>query len=214
MRIDVVVLLLTVVILLFAMAVPVFVAAHRRNARIACIENLRQLGEALSPWEDDNGSTNGNIRGSWMAPLETNAQSAGLNDGQIAWINVMGITNFVRSAKILQCPADRETPITTNATGLKIRISYFLNLDANEGYPQQMLAGDDNFTIGGVPIKPGFFILSSNAPISWSDTRHIRVGNVALADGSVDQVSPSALQNAAAYSFPGTPYSTNRLAIP
>ncbi|HEV2330449.1 MAG TPA: hypothetical protein VGY56_16830 [Verrucomicrobiae bacterium] len=216
-RIDVLVVVVTVVTLLFATAVPILVAAHRRAERINCIANLRQLGGALSPLEDEIGITNDNrsAHGPWMSLLETNAQTVGLNAGQVAWINAMkGCSNALTSSKILQCPADKETPITTGPTGLKIRISYYLNLDANEGYPQQIMAGDDNLSIGGVPIKPGIFELTSNAPVSWSDTRHIRVGNILLCDGSVDQVSSSSLQNAAAYSFPGTPYATNRVAIP
>jgi prepilin-type processing-associated H-X9-DG protein len=233
-RINVVVIVLVTVVWLFLfMAVPVFMAAHRRTERVTCIENLRQLGEALSPWEDGNGSTNGNgnAHGSWAAPLETNAQTVGLNDGQIAWMNIMGITNFVRSAKFLQCPADKETPTTAGPAGLKIRISYFLNLDANQGYPQQMMAGDDNIELGdaayhsplmvngvavtNVPVKPGILILPSNTPFSWTGARHITVGNILFCDGSVDQQSDWILaQNFQMSASQTNGVDTNRIAIP
>jgi hypothetical protein len=218
MRNDVLMAVLLVFLLfaiLFAMILPVNEAARRRAQRITCVANLRQVGMALRVWEDDNGSINRNDNTNRLSTafLETNAQTVGLNAGQIAWINAMGITNFARSTTFLQCPADRETQMTTNSAGVKIRISYFLNLDANESYPQQLMAGDDNLTIGGVPVKPGILILATNT-LAWTGKRHRFVGNIALADGSVDQVSPLALQNAAAYSLPGTPYSTNRLAIP
>jgi hypothetical protein len=224
-RIDVVVAVMLsalLFILLLAMALPVHEAFRRRSEEINCVSNLRQVG-----LEDGSGS-----RRPWTGLLETNADTVGLNAGQIAWINSVGISNFERSLtsltlrKILQCPADKETPITTNVTGIEIRISYFLNPDATAAYPQQLLCGDDNFALGtpGEPVpvegfdspavKPGILLLSSNTLISWTRSRHGGIGNIGLADGSVCQVSSSALQNAAAYSVAGTPLTTNRLAIP
>lgn len=227
-RIDVVVILLVAIVLLFlAMAVPVFVAAHRRAQRINCAENLRQLGMAMRVWEDNNDNTHR----SWPPLLETNAQTVGLNAGQVAWINAIGITNFVRSAKILKCPADKKTPMTTSAAGLKIRISYFLNLDANESYPQEMMAGDDNLELGdaafgsplevngvpvaNVPVKPGILILPSNTPFSWNEARHMTVCNVLFCDGSVagesDWILAQEFQMSAAQT---NGVGTNRFAIP
>ncbi|HEV2453279.1 MAG TPA: H-X9-DG-CTERM domain-containing protein [Verrucomicrobiae bacterium] len=212
--------------LLLAMTLPVHEAFRRRSERINCVSNLRQVGLELRETEG-SGS-----RRPWTSLLETNAETVGLNAGQIAWINSIGISNFEGSLtsltirKILQCPADKETPISTNVTGIKIRISYFLNPDATAAYPQQMLCGDDNFALGkpgepapvdgldGPAVKPGILLLSSSTLISWTRSRHGGIGNIGLADGSVSQVSPSALQNAAAYSVAGTPLSTNRLAIP
>lgn len=201
-----------VAVMLAVLLVVLVMAMPRREARITCVANLRQVGMALRVWEEDNGS--GNTNSQWSSLLETNAQTVGLNAGQVAWINAMGITNFGRSAKILQCSSDKETPTTTSTAGLKIRISYFLNMDASAGFPQEIMAGDDNLAIGGIPAKPGVQMLPSNALVSWTRTRHRFVGNIALADGSVEQTSSVGLQSAAAYSFMGTPFATNRLAIP
>jgi prepilin-type processing-associated H-X9-DG protein len=159
----------------------------------------------LRVWEDD---------GVRISALETNDETVGFNSGQIGWINAIGISNIVHSAKVLQCPFDKETPTTTNPAGLEIRISYFLNLDANEGYPQELLDGDDNFDIGGVRVRPGILNLSSNTLVSWAPGRHGSANNIGLADGSVEQQSSSRLQNAIQYSFEGTPSLTNRIAIP
>jgi len=187
--------------ILFGMVMP-----PRRESRITCIANLREISTALRVWENDNAPG--------MPPLKNSEPTNGLNSGQIAWINATGISNIVHSSKILICPADRETPTTTDAAGNKIRISYFLNSDANEGYPQEILSGDDNLAAKGIPVKPGIFELSSNTPIAWTLARHRYGGNISLADGSVEQTTSSSLENAAVYSLNGTPLFTNRFAIP
>jgi prepilin-type processing-associated H-X9-DG protein len=48
--------------------------------------------------------------------------------------------------------------------------------------------------------------LSTDTPISWTAARHKFVGNLALADGSVQQVTQDGLRSALV--------ATNRLAIP
>jgi hypothetical protein len=201
--------LLAISLLLLIIALPVYKAAQRREANITCVDNLKQIGLASRIWETDNGSP--------INPrpilLDTNFPTVGLNDGQIAWIHLIGISNIVHLSRILQCPRDTETPMTTNSTGLKIRISYFWNLDANEGYPQQVMFGDDNLIINGARIKPGIFELSSKMSVSWAPGRGL-VNNIGLADGSVEQQSSAGLQNAVQYSFEGVPSLTNRIAIP
>jgi prepilin-type processing-associated H-X9-DG protein len=202
--------LLAISLLLLIMALPVYKAAQRRDANITCVENLKQIGLASRVWEADNGSP--------INPrpilLDTNFPTVGLNDGQIAWIHSIGFSNIVHSSKILQCPRDTETPMTTNSNGLKIRISYFWNLDASEGYPQQVMFGDDNLIFDGAGVKPGVFELTSKMSASWAPGRHGLANNIGLADGSVEQQSSAGLQNAVQYSFEGVPSLTNRIAIP
>jgi len=83
-------------------------------------------------------------------------------------------------------------------------------LDADESRPQTLLSGDDNFAVGGVPIKPGLFELSSNARVSWTRARHKFNGNIGYADGSVQEFSTLGLQQTLLQSG----IATNRLAIP
>ncbi len=202
-RLDV---LLAVLLAILLLTILLPMVLPRRPSRIICVSNLRQVSMAQRIWENDNGPG--------MPSLNTIKPTNGLNSGQIAWANAMGISNIVHSSKILICPRDRETPTTTDAAGNKIRISYFLNLDASESYPQQILDGDDNLATSGVPVTSGIFEVSSNTSFSWTSARHRHVGNIGLADGSVEQTTSSSLQNAAAYSFLGTPFFTNRFAVP
>ena len=203
-----------IVVFLFTMILP---PTHGRASRIVCINNLKQISMALNVWEGDgNGETN-------PAPRHI---PTGLNSGQLAWIDEMGFSNVLRSAQVLGCPADTEKPSTNPA--FPIRISYFLNLDANKIYPQLVLSGDDNLAVGDgihprpyhgaaegdIPVKPGILEATTNTTMVWTGTRHHDVSNISFADGSVAMESTIGLINVFQFNFAGTPMTTNRLAIP
>jgi hypothetical protein len=118
------------------------------------------------------------------------------------------MSNEIGSAKILHCPDDLSRIAATNfTTDLAGKISYFVNADASDdALPQMVLDGDDNFAIGGVPVKSGLLEITSNTSIAWTGARHKFVGNLGIADGSVQQVTQSGLRS--------TLVGTNRFAIP
>jgi prepilin-type processing-associated H-X9-DG protein len=126
------------------------------------------------------------------------------------------MSNKLISPKYLICPADHEHVPATNWTTdfNNSHISYFLNPDASEAYPQEIMDGDDNLAINGVPVKSGLLLLSPIGGISWTTERHGHVGNLGFADGSVAEESASGLQNALQLSLQGTPITTNRIVIP
>lgn len=220
-RLEVLVVVFMTILLfaiLFALVLPIREAERRRAERLNCINNLREINMALRTWEADG----------WR---ETNSTvesiPSGLNSGQKAWIDVMGMSNVLRSAKILRCPADREDA-PTNSPGFHVRISYFLNLDASETYPQMILSGDDNLVIGDrkhprpvdgaaegdIPVKSGILEITTNTEIAWTGKRHGFVASIGFADGSVAEESFSGLNNAAQCNVGDTPTTTNHWAIP
>jgi prepilin-type processing-associated H-X9-DG protein len=73
-----------------------------------------------------------------------------------------------------------------------------------------LLSGDDNFAIDGIPVNSGVLQLPANAPVAWTKARHKSVGNIGMADGSVQQVTTDGLQKA----LQQTGAATNRLVIP
>jgi prepilin-type N-terminal cleavage/methylation domain-containing protein len=110
-------------------------------------------------------------------------------------------------------------------------ISFFVCGDCNESYPQMVLSGDRN--IGSTATQPASAIIMNNGwelgvasqgnpngytpgpSWAWSaNEMHLKVGNIGLADGSVDQVSASALQNALAYATNGTPWAVQYFNFP
>jgi prepilin-type processing-associated H-X9-DG protein len=135
------------------------------------------------------------------------------------------MSNELSTPKILICPADTARTSATNFTDdlNSSHISYFVGVDADEAYPQRIMSGDDNFALGGVPVKSGLFTFATNAPLVWGPGRHGDgprhfwttppthfVGNIGYADGSVAEVSDAGLQQALFQSA----LATNRLAIP
>jgi len=69
------------------------------------------------------------------------------------------MSNELSTPKILLCPEDtRRTYATNFSTGFSgANISYFLNPDAVETYPQMILDGDDNLLVDGKPVSAGNF---------------------------------------------------------
>jgi prepilin-type processing-associated H-X9-DG protein len=208
-RIDVIVVaVIFLLAILAAMLLPVREAARRRDDNLICMNNLRQLAVEMRVWQGDNNPEHP------LSAAVTNETLLNINRGQRAWVKGMGLTNLLASAKTLRCPADTTPAETNDLSRLHVKISYFLNLDANENYPQTLLMGDDNFAISGVPVKLGILELSTNTSVTWFGGRHGRIGNIGFADGSVAEESDAGLQTALEYSLNGTPMTTNRLAIP
>jgi prepilin-type N-terminal cleavage/methylation domain-containing protein len=93
-----------------------------------------------------------------------------------------------------------------------LNTSYFVGVDAQDTYPSMFLTGDHNLGSGNPPAaaycaapavyNPGFAVsLGTNFPpvnlsVGWMDNTHSRMGNVGLADGSVQGFNRFTLQSA------------------
>jgi prepilin-type processing-associated H-X9-DG protein len=200
--------------LLAVLLLPGLAASKRKSNRINCASNVIQIGLTYRLWEGDNGD---------KYPMAISVTNGGAMEA-IATGNVAAcfqvMSNELSTTKILVCPEDADRIVATNFTTdfNNSKISYFVSLNVtNEINPQAILSGDDNFEIGGVPVKSGLLELSIPVPISWTGARHKFAGNILFADGSVQQVSSKVgpintkgLQSA----FQQTGIATNRLAIP
>lgn len=95
-------------------------------------------------------------------------------------------------------------------------ISYFISLDAAEMYPQMILDGDDNLLVDGQPVQQGILNFRTGSTIAWTKDRHHGVGNISMADGSVQQVTGDGLKSAVGSSTSGAPTNnaTSRWLIP
>ncbi|MGA2801610.1 MAG: type II secretion system protein [Verrucomicrobiota bacterium] len=201
--VTVIVVLLFVITIFLTLLTP---AHDSRKWRIDCVGNLKQIGLAYRLWANDNND---------KFPMQvsiTNGGTMELANGRNAWINFPVMSNILSNLKFLICPQDtKQTPATSFSRGFNNNnVSYFVGLDANLDHPQMFLSGDDNFEIGGVPVKSGLLLLATNASANWTAARHVNQGNIGLADGSVQQLTANELQQA----FQQTGVATNRLAIP
>ena len=195
-----------VVMVMLAMLLPALSAAKRKSSKINCVNNLKQLGLAYRIWEGDNGD---------LSPMGVSITNGGAMELAVAG-NVIAafqvMSNELSTPKILLCPKDIPRTYATNFAGLaNSNISYFVGVEVtNDASPRLILSGDSNFEIGGTPVKPGLQSFWTNDPVGWTATRHVRAGNLGLADGSVQAVNFLKLRDY----FEQTGWATNRLAIP
>lgn len=109
-------------------------------------------------------------------------------------------------AGVIPAGSANTTPFTND-----LEVSYFIGVDAADTFPQMFLDGDHNMGGNGNPPTTGYlwnlptasgtagnFSLGTNfvngqGP-GWMDNMHSKQGNVGLADGSVQQLSRSKVQ--------------------
>jgi len=214
---------LLVVICVVAVLVAVLLLSlqnhHDGRQRIYCINNLKQVDLAFKIWEGDNGD---------KYPMAVSVTNGGAMELAVTG-NVAGIfrtmSNELATPKVLVCPQDTKRIAGTDffAGFSNANISYFVGLDAEDKYPQMIISGDDNLEVNGVRVRPGILNLPPNTSVEWTENerhglpqqlsilkQHLRIGNLGLADGSVQTTTTSALQSA----LVNTGSATNRLVIP
>jgi hypothetical protein len=183
--------------------------AYSPTKKIACEDNLRQIGLAFKIGILPQGDR-------YPTQVSTNEGGAMelVSAGDVAAVfRVM--SNELSTAKVLICPEDSNRHFATDFTGAfgNTNISFFVGLDAADNYPKSILAGDDNFMIQKVAVKSGVFELSTNTPIAWTSKRHRFAGNIGLADGSVLTTADSDLTNAIINQYKWSSDFTNRFRI-
>jgi prepilin-type N-terminal cleavage/methylation domain-containing protein/prepilin-type processing-associated H-X9-DG protein len=136
------------------------------------------------------------------------------------------MSNELSTPKILMCPSEYESSMRQAASSFgdfvssalastvpytnDLNTSYFVGVDAQDTYPQMFLTGDHNLGSGNPPVQPylaapaigtpcvslGTNFLDSNLSVGWMDNTHSKMGNVGLADGSVQEFNHYTLQSA------------------
>ena len=192
---------LTVLAALILAVLPRF---KPRASRIACANNLKQIGLSFRLFATDNAD---------HYPMQVPVLEGGtmelVSSGQV-FPHFLAMSNELGTPRILLCPRDKQRTNATKWSGLSdSNVSYFVGLDGEETEPSRWLSGDRNFTNR---LAPGnrFLELTTNSVLGWSKEMHRQAGNVVLCDGSVRQFSNSTLRAAIQAMGPGT----NRLVIP
>jgi prepilin-type N-terminal cleavage/methylation domain-containing protein len=180
---------IAIIAILAGLLLPALARAKAKAKRIACLNDLKQVSLAFRIWENDNGD-----KYPWNIPL-TKGGSLGSPD----WTdNFRVCSNELGAQRILVCPVDLKKKVATNWVFMSgdANVSYFLGTNSTEIKPQTILAGDSNVTGGGGGLDPHWSIyLGTSIDAAWDATLHVFCGNLALADGSVQQSTTLTLRD-------------------
>ena len=179
---------IAIIAILAGMLLPALSASKAKAKRIACVNNLRQTSLGFRFWSHDNAD---------KYPWNLSVTNGGSGDSP-DWTDHFRIcSNELSTATVLWCPADVKKKPATNwvsASGQE-NISYFVGTTSTEDKPQTILLGDSNVTGGDGGLDPKWSkFLGSSIDATWDRTIHTRKGNLALADGSVQQTKTENLR--------------------
>ena len=197
---------LAVITVLVAMMLPATARRHNGGIQVQCANNLKWAGLAFRIWEGDNNDLYPN------AVSRTNGGAMEYQSGPTVFHHFQVMSNELSTPKVLICPqeTDRARLVATNFEFFcNSNISYFVGLDAREANPMMFLSGDHNIT-DGTSLQNGLLELTTNRSARWTREVHKKIGNICLADGSVQQSSITGLQDQIAH----TGVVTNRLLMP
>ncbi len=169
---------IVVLAVLAAILLPALAAGQKKSSKIGCVNNLKQCELAFRVWEGDNGD---------KYPMDVSMTNGGTMEfitGADTFRHFQVMSNELDTPKILICPQDTRTA-ADNFDHLKNRnVSYFVGLDAKDEFPQRFLDGDRNIT-GESALKNGILKLVPGQRASWTESIHVKQGNLGLVDGSV-----------------------------
>jgi hypothetical protein len=199
-----VLIVIAVVAVLVILLLPA-TSGSRKSTRIACANNLMQIGMSFRVWAGDHGE---------KFPMQLSVSNGGAMEfigTPETFRHFQVMSNELGTPRILFCPADTKRGCATNFTSElnNSRISYFVGVDATQTNAMMLLSGDRNIT-NGTAITRGLLELTTNRPTGWTSELHFKSGNVGLADASVQQVTTLGLRSL----LEAAGSATNRIALP
>ena len=199
---------LMVIIAILVVVAGMILPANRPRTpaiRIKCVNSLRSIGLVFRVFATDHEE---------RFPMQVWPNEGGslevVAEG-VAFRHFVVMSNQLGTPVSLVCPSDTKRKAATNFPSVTVaNLSYFVGLNATNGQPQSLLAGDRNLSINGSPIRPGLVELTTNLVVGWTAEMHNLQGNIAMGDGSVQQFSGTRLRGA----LRDTGQVTNMLAVP
>lgn len=180
---------IAIIAILAGLLLPALARAKAKAARINCVSNLKQVGLGFRLYSNDHTD-----KFPWAVAVADDGAS-----GQSALQQFVICSNEFNSPKILTCNSDTRTKKATtwvsgNAGSIfnedTTHLSYFIGDSADESKPQTILSGDENPSATTWAAS----ITTEPTDVNWGTDIHNNAGNLALGDGSSQQVTTAGLR--------------------
>jgi len=183
---------IAIIAILASMLLPALSRAKNKAKQVACINNQKQIHVATRIWSSDQGD---------KYPWELDTENGGSRNSEDWTDHFRVLSNELRNVQLLVCPADidRLKRTATNWTTLRgdRHVSYFIGTTTSKAEARMILLGDRNVTGGGGGLDAFWNIyLGSSIDAAWDKTLHERIGNLAMADGSIRRTTTPLLREA------------------
>jgi len=177
---------IAIIAILASLLLPALAKAKSRAQRTTCMNNEKQIALALRMWANEHDS-----KFPWaVAMADGGAKSFDWTD------NFRCISNELNTPKPLWCVTDKDkTPGDTFKTLDGDRNVSFFYGEADETLPQTILLGDRNIYSANNPDPHWNAAVVGSVDAYWDKTMHHESGQIALADGSVQQTTTKQLRD-------------------
>ncbi len=196
---------MVVVAVIAILVLFIFPKARVSNSanRITCVNNLKQVGLSFRIYAGDNHD---------KYPMDTSKNGEPvILEATPVYKYFQTLSNELGSTKVVNCPSDAKRKYAETFSKLSnTNIGYFVGLDANEKLTNSVFAGDRNIENDVTPER-GLLRLTKNQNVRFTKDIHIKQGNIAMGDGSVQQVSNVRLRSEI---IRNSPFATNRIKLP
>lgn len=181
---------IAIITILAALLLPAFGQAKARARRVACVNNLRQVGYGFHLFANDHqGKFPMRVPASDGGSAESVPDATRIGgDLHLAFQHFQAMASELGTPKILICPSDTRQPTNPFALLQNDNVSYFVNVAAENGKATSILAGDRNLTNDwATGARPGG--TETNNYLRWTHELHRFRGNLLYADAHVEELN-------------------------